>query len=317
MVFVLYGYFCVGFAVLVTPATIIRYWLRTTAPGLVSNHSDVVDFNRDQEGNRRSFVGEGKRKLLASLPGNQICTVEFNEKYVRFPELPPALDGLTILHVTDLHFHGIPAREFYEAAMAKCMEKWQPDVIAVTGDIVDSQEHHAWIETVFRPLSWNVAGLAIVGNHDLRHAPDGVRTRFEELGYMVLGNRWQPLEVRGEQIVVVGHEGPWFRPAPDLSQCPQNAFRICLSHTPDNIVWAKQHQIDLMLSGHNHGGQIRFPVFGSVYVPSRYSRRYDCGMFQEGKTVLHVSRGIGGQHPLRWNCRPEITLLVLRRGVQT
>ena len=69
-----------------------------------------------------------------------------------------------------------------------------------------------------------------------------------------------------------------------------------------------------MLAGHVHGGQIRFPVVGSVFVPSRYSRRYDCGTFDEPPTLLHVSRGLGGQHPLRYNCRPEVTLLVLRSG---
>src|SRR5262249_4631012 len=67
-------------------------------------------------------------------------------------------------------------------------------------------------------------------------------------------------------------------------------------------------------AGHNHGGQIRFPVIGSVFVPSRYSRRYDCGTFYEPPTVLHVSPGLGGQEPVRYNCRPEVTKLVLQRA---
>jgi predicted MPP superfamily phosphohydrolase len=128
----------------------------------------------------------------------------------------------------------------------------------------------------------------------------------------VLGNGWEQVEVRGRPLVVIGHEGPWFEPAPDLAACPADVFRLCLSHTPDNIGWARRHGIDLMLSGHVHGGQIRFPVLGSVFVPSRFGRRYDCGMFHEPPTLLHVSRGLGGEHPLRYNCRPEVTLLVLR-----
>jgi predicted MPP superfamily phosphohydrolase len=119
--------------------------------------------------------------------------------------------------------------------------------------------------------------------------------------------------VRGQPLVVVGHEGPWFRPGPDLSACPPGVFRLCLSHTPDNINWARQNDIALMLAGHNHGGQVRFPVLGSVFVPSAYSRRYDCGVFHEPPTLLHVSRGLGGQQPLRYNCRPEVTLVVLRK----
>ena len=67
-----------------------------------------------------------------------------------------------------------------------------------------------------------------------------------------------------------------------------------------------------MLSGHNHGGQIRFPIVGSVFVPSRFSRRYDSGIFHEPPTLLHVSRGLGGEHPLRYNCRPEVTKIILK-----
>jgi predicted MPP superfamily phosphohydrolase len=67
-----------------------------------------------------------------------------------------------------------------------------------------------------------------------------------------------------------------------------------------------------MLAGHNHGGQIRLPGIGSIFVPSRYSRKYDCGIFHEPPTLLHVSRGLSGQQPLRYNCRPEVTRIVLR-----
>jgi predicted MPP superfamily phosphohydrolase len=67
-----------------------------------------------------------------------------------------------------------------------------------------------------------------------------------------------------------------------------------------------------MLAGHNHGGQIRVPFFGSILVPSQFSRRYDCGTFHEPPTLLNVSRGLAGQHPLRYFCRPEVTRITLR-----
>jgi predicted MPP superfamily phosphohydrolase len=101
-----------------------------------------------------------------------------------------------------------------------------------------------------------------------------------------------------------------------VTACPEGVFRLCLSHTPDNIGWARQHQINLMLAGHNHGGQIRLPLVGSVIVPSRYGRRYDCGTFHEPPTLLHVSRGLAGKEPVRYNCRPEVAKLVLRIGKQ-
>src|SRR5262249_38514505 len=139
-----------------------------------------------------------------------------------------------------------------------------------------------------------------------------LRRRLARVGMRVLSNRWEQIEVRGQPMVVIGHEGPWVPPVPDLSACPAGTFRLCLSHTPDNIGWARRHGIDLMLAGHVHGGQVRFPVIGSVLLPSQYGRRYDCGTFDEPPTVLHVSRGVGGEQPLRYNCRPEVTKLILR-----
>jgi predicted MPP superfamily phosphohydrolase len=161
-------------------------------------------------------------------------------------------------------------------------------------------------------LRWRIAAFAILGNHDFWHDPDLVRKRLRRIGMRVVSNAWETLEVRGEQLVVMGHEGPWFRPAPDLSACPAGAFRLCLSHTPDNIRWAQRQHVDLMLSGHVHGGQIRLPLLGSIFVPSLYGRRFDCGVFDESPTLLYVNRGLGGQHPLRFNCRPEVARIVLR-----
>ncbi|HTI52000.1 MAG TPA: metallophosphoesterase, partial [Planctomycetaceae bacterium] len=74
----------------------------------------------------------------------------------------------------------------------------------------------------------------------------------------------------------------------------------------------RRHQIDLMLAGHNHGGQVRLPFFGPVYSPSAFGTHYASGVFWEPPTLLYVSRGIAGRHPLRWNCRPELTRLILR-----
>jgi hypothetical protein len=102
---------------------------------------------------------------------------------------------------------------------------------------------------------------------------------------------------------------------PDLTSVPEDAFRIFLSHTPDNINWACRNSIDLMLSGHNHGGQVRLPGFGPVYSPSVYGCHFASGVFWEPPTLLYVSRGISGKHPLRWNCLPELTRLILRPAV--
>jgi hypothetical protein len=85
-----------------------------------------------------------------------------------------------------------------------------------------------------------------------------------------------------------------------------------LSHSPDQFYWAERAGFDLMVSGHNHGGQIRLPFVGAVFMPSVYSRRFDRGFFRKKGLTMHISEGIAGQHPVRYGCLPEISRLVLR-----
>ena len=259
-------------------------------------------------------IGNGKYWRLARLPGTQCFQVEFRELTLRLPRLPRALDGLTILHLTDLHFCGTPGREFYRQVMDIALSAGTADILAITGDVVDSHHHHKWIVPLIGRLKWNAAAFAILGNHDLYHEPALVRRRLRRIGVRVIGNGWERIEVRGTPLVVIGNETPWFRPGPDLSACPSEPFRLCLSHTPDNFGWARRNRIDLMLAGHVHGGQVRLPLIGPLFVPSRFSRKYDCGAFAAGPTLMYVGRGLAGGEPLRYNCRPEVTRIKLVSG---
>jgi predicted MPP superfamily phosphohydrolase len=315
---VLAGYvtLCLAALLIFLPAETVRRWLRRP-PHVreAESRSRVIDVDKEVGG---AAPGEGRERWLTRLPGNQALQVELAERALCPPRLPPEWDGLTILHLSDLHLRATPGRDYFRFVMDRCAE-WDPDLVAVTGDIADSIHHQRWIVPVLGRLRWRVAALAILGNHDYWYDPPFIRRRLGRLGMHYLGNGWRQLEVRGKPLVVIGHEGPWEGPAPDLGECPPPSleggpFRLCLSHTPDNIAWARQAGVDLMLSGHVHGGQIRIPPFGSVLVPSRYGRRYDCGVFAEPPTLLHVSRGLGGGHPLRYFCRPEVTLLRLRSG---
>jgi predicted MPP superfamily phosphohydrolase len=258
--------------------------------------------------------GRGKRRALTRLPRNEVFRVELAERTLALPRLPAAWDGLTVLHLSDLHLCGTPDRDFYRLVLQRCAA-WEPDLIALTGDVADSLHHHGWILPALGWLRWKTAAFAILGNHDHWYDPPGIRRRLEELGMTVLPNVGRTVEVRGEPLVVIGNEWPWLKPPPDLSDCPEGPFRLCLSHTPDNLPWARRVGIDLMLSGHVHGGQVRFPLIGSLLVPSIYGRRYDCGTFHEPPTVLHVSRGLSGEWPIRYGCMPEATLLTLRCGL--
>jgi predicted MPP superfamily phosphohydrolase len=304
-----YAFLCCLFGYGVLPLLLLKRFLTRQSSALLSNHGRIIDM-ANELGYRPA--GDGKHRRLALLPGNQVFQVEFNERRLRVPRLPETWDGLTILHLSDLHFRGTPDKAFYRKVIEHCLAWGEPDLLAVTGDVVDSNRHLRWVIPVLGRLRWRYAAFAILGNHDRWYEPEHIRRRLRRVGMCVLGNGVVVQTVRGLPMEVIGHEGPWFRPAPDLKACPAG-FRLCLSHTPDNIGWARENKIDLMLSGHVHGGQIRLPLVGSIFVPSWYGRKYDCGTFDESPTVLHVSRGLAGQHPLRYNCRPEVTWLELKR----
>jgi predicted MPP superfamily phosphohydrolase len=90
-------------------------------------------------------------------------------------------------------------------------------------------------------------------------------------------------------------------------------FRIGVSHSPDQLPWAKQLGVSLLLCGHTHGGQIRFPWIGPIIAPSKYGSRFASGVFYQSPTLMHVSRGISGVHPIRLGCLPEVSILELRK----
>lgn len=282
---------------------------RYRCPAEVATEVQIVDV---RQALGEAVVGDGKKRYLVHIPFNDPFRVDFTRRVLRLSRLPSEWEGLTILHLSDLHFCGTPSRAFFQYIFDRC-RVWQPDLIAITGDWVDTMWHHRWIIPLLGRLRASLGTFSILGNHDLWYDPDRVRRRLRRLGIGDPGHGWVQREVRGVPLLVIGHEGPWFGDgAPNLAGCPDGPFRLCLSHTPDNIRWARAAGIDLMLSGHVHGGQVRLPVIGSLLVPSKYGRKYDCGVFQEGATVLHVSRGLSGQEPLRINCRPEATLLELR-----
>ena len=296
-----------GFAFLIV--TPIRA-LRRRPAVVLDERMETIDIAKEL-GHRP--VGDGKYRRVAAIGLNDLFRVDFTNLTLVVPGLPPAWDGLTILHLSDLHFYGTPAREYYNAVIRRCVADPTPDLLVLSGDIIDGEPYLNWIEPVLAPLKWNVAAFAILGNHDWWQDFDGVRKHLAALRMHVISNRWHAIDVRGQRLVAIGHEGPWFRPPPDLSDCP-DSFRLLVSHTPDNIRWARRNNCWLMLSGHNHGGQIRLPIIGSMFVPSAFSRRYDMGTFHEPPTVLHVNRGLAGKEAIRFRCHPQVTRLILRSG---
>lgn len=300
---------CLVMGFVVFPAITVGRLLRKSPAAVLSESTCTLDLWPELG---PKLLGDGKYRHVPRLPFNCVFRVDFTDLELELPHLPPAWDGLTVLHLSDIHFIGTPGRAFFDRVIDELVARGPADIVALTGDYVDTPTHHRWIIPVLGRLKWREAGLAILGNHDEHYRPGRVRRRLSRLGYRVLGNRWEVLTVRGLPLTAVGHEGPWFRPEPDLTGLPEAGFRLLLSHTPDHFGWAVRHRMDLVLAGHVHGGQIRVPVVGSIFVPSGCGRRYDMGTFAAGGTVMHVSRGLSGKEPLRFRCHPQVAWITLR-----
>jgi predicted MPP superfamily phosphohydrolase len=301
---------CLGAGGIIFPVVTLHRLTRRRPAAVLDETTRTIDVAKELG---HPPIGDGETAFMARFPFNDIFRVDFTTLILAIPDVPTAWDGLTLLHISDLHFLGTPSRAYYDAIFRHCLAEGIPDLLLLTGDFVDTDTHHSWIAPVLGQLSWNIGAFAILGNHDWWQDHERVRHCLREIGMRVVSNRWEQIDVRGEKLTVIGHEGPWFRTPPDMTGCPAEGIRLLLSHTPDNIKWARRHNVSLMLAGHVHGGQVRLPLVGSIFVPSRFGRRYDMGTFFEPPTLLHVNRGLSGKEPLRFRCNPQVTRIVLQR----
>jgi predicted MPP superfamily phosphohydrolase len=297
----------------------IRAWIRQltqfgTSKRLESNHTSRINVI---ERLGRTPSASLATSLLSRLPGNQVFDLWIHDKTLRLPRLPHALDGLTISHLSDLHFTGKVSKEYFELIVEQT-NALQSELIVITGDIIDKRPCFPWLSDVLGQLQARQGVYFVLGNHDLRVRDElRLRTALVELGLIDLGGRSETIHINGYPVVLAGNELPWFAPAADMSAVPTalaggRPFRIAVAHSPDQFGWARYYDFDLMLAGHTHGGQIRFPLIGPVFSPSHHGVRYAAGTFYQPPTLMHVSRGLSGTRPLRFNCPPELARLNLR-----
>jgi uncharacterized protein len=308
-----YGAICIFVGGLLFPAITVARALRKDPGCVLSKTTRARDLWPELGA---TLIGDGKMASATRIPGNCVFRVDFTDLTLALQDLQPEWEGLSILVVNDLHFHGTPSRVFFERIIDQLVSEPAPDVICLPGDFVDTPLHHEWIPPLLGRLTAREAKFAVLGNHDVHYEPDRLRRELAAAGYTVVGNGWQEVTIRGVPCIVVGHEGPWFAPPPDLSGLPGH-FRLCLSHTPDNFYWGAAKRISLMLCGHVHGGAIRLPVIGSIFVPSRYGRRFDQGVFERDGMVMVVNRGLSGREPIRFRCNPEVLRVKLVRRVDS
>ncbi|TWU06594.1 putative metallophosphoesterase [Symmachiella macrocystis] len=297
-----------GISAIFASVIVVRRWFYRPPAALLSSHSEIIDVAAMLG---KQPLAAGRYHSLAKLPGNEIFKVEIGTKDLHLPGLPQAWDGLSILHVSDLHFIGTITREYFEEVLRRGQELGS-DMVVFTGDLLDEQHLTDWLPETLGQLSAPLGCYFILGNHDWDLDPDATRKCFRELGWIDVADRFTTIEHAEKKMLIAGSEYPWMGNNPDITAAKEVDFRLLLSHTPDNYPWARRANFDLMLSGHNHGGQICVPGIGPIYTPSLYGTRYSAGTFYRQPTLLYVTRGISGKEPLRYNCLPELTQLVLR-----
>lgn len=280
---------------------------------LLENHTEVRDWN----GLRTEYTTGRTQRWAARLPKNEILQLHVHHKRLEIPKLPPELQGLTIAQLSDFHFTGKFTAAFYRALVEQSNQR-NPDIVCVTGDLVDKAHCLPWVPETFGHIQSRYGVFYILGNHDLRVGDvTCLRRMLNDCGLQDVGGKWLVHEINAHPCLIAGDERPWIHPGPDLSSTPEGLFRILLAHTPDRFPWATTQSFDLVLAGHTHGGQIRLPVIGPMVCPSAYGVRYASGVFRDGDCVMHVTRGLCGVHPLRFGCPPELSILTLHASSAT
>jgi len=205
----------------------------------------------------------------------------------------------------------------------------RPDLIVVTGDFVtapvfdeDDQDEKAAAMAepcaeLVRQMRSRYGIWTVLGNHDWATDPRRVTSALKAEGIPVLANESVPIEVNGARFWLGGISdiisGPFDLDA-TLARVPRDEATILLAHEPDyaDRVVRRHMPVDLQLSGHSHGGQIRLPFAPPFYLPLM-ARKYYAGLYHLGPLTLYTNSGLGTMGiPIRWNCPPEITLLTLR-----
>ena len=265
------------------------------------------------EESKEKYYLESNRSFLLNFTGNQVGQLEVNKKTLFLPQLPSKLEGLTLTHFSDLHITGVIPQVFYDRLCDEILEL-DSDLMFLTGDVLDVPSKLPWVSRLAKRLTTSKECYFVLGNHDVRHGQDEkLRAALVAENCVDLGSTCRHVDIRGEPILLAGNELPWVGTAPECRP-KSNEFGIGVVHTPDLIGWGRQQDYDLLLAGHAHGGQIRIPGIGPIICPSVHGVRYASGVFQKGRTLMHVSRGISGLQPIRLRCRPELTQLTLRRS---
>lgn len=238
--------------------------------------------------------------------------------------IPPGFSGFRIAQVSDLHNAEFGNRN---SKLLQIISDAAPDTIVITGDLVDASHTNIDIAVDFAKAATQIAPVYYVtGNHEAALPQyNALKTALESANVIILEDTVIQLECNGDTLTFIGLSDPNFTSRSDVSSMVEtklnalslddSCYTILLSHRPELFDAYVSSGIDLIFSGHAHGGQFRLPLIGGLIAPNQgFFPKYDAGLYSEGKTNMVVSRGIGNSIiPLRFNNRPEVVLVELNR----
>jgi uncharacterized protein len=239
---------------------------------------------------------------------------------VEIANLDPAFDGYTIAQLTDLHARsGVMNRSQLER-VAKLTNRQQPDAIVLTGDYISKEAGKAeeMLGNAFQQLKAKDGVIAVMGNHDRGEDSSPLERAFAKGRIRLLNNDVYSIDRQGHKLNIAGVDDVWMGKS-DLTKTvgklPERGTNIILAHEPDFAdKVAATNRFALQLSGHTHGGQIVLPFAPRVTPP--WGKKYVDGLYRVRGLQVYVSPGVGTTGPpkARFNCRPEISSIVLRRA---
>ena len=249
-------------------------------------------------------------------------TIETDHFEIKSPRLPQEFSGYKIAQISDLH-----NAEFGKnnSRLISILQEEQPDIIVITGDLIDSNRTDIDIAYTFVEQAVTIAPCYYVtGNHEAwaRTQYGMLEEKMTSAGVTILHDQIISLEKNDSDIQMMGVDDPDFSGYDEYSfetQLPetknQDDYMILLSHRPEFFDSYVEKNIDLVLSGHAHGGQFRLPFIGGLIAPNQgLFPKYDAGLYRENGTHMVVSRGIGNSViPVRFNDRPEVVIVTLTR----
>lgn len=243
--------------------------------------------------------------------------VQTTEITIESDRIPVSYDGVKILQISDLHDATFGEQQ---EKLVKKVKKTEADLIFITGDLIDSNRYNLdqSLELVrqikdFAPIYY------VTGNHEIAtNDMENIKSSLTELGVNVLSNEEKIIEYNGEDIRIIGIEDPLngITVNEALSQfAEKDLFTLVLSHRPETFQDYVDYEMDVVFSGHAHGGQFRLPGVGGLVAPGQgLFPSYTAGMYSENTTHMIVSRGLGNSViPLRVFNSPEIVLVTLKK----